>query len=93
MADVHLRAKMFLSETGATRYGGKVVLSVVTRGEDNKAWAASTPTGKLELGITGAARVAELFPLEDLEAGQEYFITIEKVPESHIGREGMTVDE
>lgn len=83
-----VRAKMYLESKSQTRHGGKVNLRVVTRGEDNKKWAAATPYGTMELSISNEAALAS-FSEDDLMAGQEYFVTIEKVPAELQGEEGM----
>jgi hypothetical protein len=49
-----VEARFYIS--GYTRYAydpsaTQVTLQVVSRGEHNKAWAAATPTGKIEMTI------------------------------------------
>lgn len=76
-----VRAKMFVTETTRTPHGGKVKLSAVCRGEDNKAWAAATPNGMVELTILSDVALVEFEP------GVEYFVDFTRVP--HQGTEGM----
>mgnify|MGYP001596771923 FL=1 len=84
MAD-RVRVKMFLAELRYNTYGGGVTLQVVTRGEDNKAWAAATPSGEMKLSIKNELAL-EFF--RDM-LGKEFFIDVIPVPEAHQGEEGM----
>lgn len=84
MAD-RVRAKMYLEELRHTTYGGGVTLRVVTRGEDNKQWAAATPSGEMKLSIKNELAL-EFF--RDM-LGKEFFIDITPVPEAAQGQEGM----
>lgn len=84
MAD-RVRAKMYLQEVRHSTYGGGVTLQVVTRGNDNKAWAAATPSGELKLSIRNELAL-EFF--RDL-LGKEFYVDIVPVPEDAQGQEGM----
>lgn len=78
-----VRAKVYVSELGYTQWGTKVVLQPVTRGEDNKAWAAATPSGRIELTIKNESAADQFAP------GQEWFVDLIPVPVDQAGREGM----
>lgn len=78
-----VRAKFYVQEIARSTYGGRVKLAVVTRGEDNKAWANATPTGTVEMGIRNEVA------LEQFEVGQEFFVDFTPVPEAQAGQEGM----
>lgn len=80
-----VRAKMYLQEVRHSTYGGGVTLQVVTRGEDNKKWAAATPSGEIKLSIKN--ELALDFFRDKL--GQEFFVDITPVPEELQGNEGM----
>jgi hypothetical protein len=76
-APMSVIAKFYVREI--TRYSYNpasvtVKLGPVTRGEENKSWAAATPTGDITLGIQNelASRQFEL--------GEEYLITFEHAP-------------
>jgi hypothetical protein len=79
MAD-RVRAKFFVQEVGKTTYGGKVVLNVVSRGEDNKKWSAATPSGQITMTIRNE------LAMDFFDVGQEYFVTFDPAPK---GEEGM----
>lgn len=78
-----VRAKMFVSEVRYNTWGGGVTLQVVSRGEDNKQWAAATPSGELKLSIKNELALGQF------KVGQEYYIDITEVPEEKVGQEGM----
>lgn len=84
MAD-RVRAKMFLSELRYNSYGGGVTLQVVTRGEDNKQWAAATPSGEMKLSIKNELALDFFQGM----LGKEFYIDIVPVPEVQQGQEGM----
>lgn len=77
---------MYLAEATVNAYSPDqltVVLRVVTKGEQNKKWAAATPTGELKLGIknpdaTGIFRSSENASGIDLNA--EYEVVITRLP-------------
>lgn len=79
MAD-KVRAKFFVQEVGKTTWGGKVVLNVVTRGEDNKAWASATPSGQITMTIRND------LALEFFDVGDEFFVDFTRAEK---GAEGM----
>lgn len=83
MADRRVRAKMFVAEIAKTTWGGRVKLQVVTRGEDNKAWASATPSGEINLTIRNELAI------EVFDVGREYFVDFVPVPEELHGAEGM----
>jgi hypothetical protein len=78
-----VRAKMYVTKTEQGIHGGAVELQVVCRGEDNKKWAAATPTGNARFGILNQ------LALDEFQPGVEYFVTFERVPEDLSGKEGM----
>lgn len=83
-----VRAKMFVAEIAQTTYGGRVKLQVVTRGEDNKAWASATPSGELTLTIRNE------LALEQFGApGREFYVDFTPVPVEKHGEPGMDHDK
>ena len=66
-----VRAKFWVTEVTHTANGGRVKLNAVCRGEDNKTWAANTPTGQIEMGILNAAALDQFVP------GEEFYVTFE----------------
>lgn len=82
-----VRAKMFVQEISRTTYGGRVKLSVVTRGEDNKAWASATPSGTLELTVRNEIAL-EVFT----DPGREFYVDFTPVPVAAQGEPGMELD-
>lgn len=83
-----VRAKMYLQSIEHTTYGTIVKLQAVTRGEDNKAWAAATPAGGVTLTIKND-QAADQFSVDQLREGQEFFVDITPVPAELERREGM----
>lgn len=79
MAD-RVRAKFFVTEVGRTHYGGKVVLTAVTRGEDNKVWASATPSGQITMTIRNELAI------DFFDVDEEYFVDFTLAPK---GEEGM----
>ena len=75
-----VRAKFWVSETTNTTSGGSVKLSAVCRGQDNKKWAAATPTGNITMNILNPAALAQFVP------GEEFYIDFTPAPK---GQEGM----
>lgn len=85
-------AKMYLAETTSRAYNPTqidVLLRVVSRGEENKAWCASTPNGELKLSIANPAAQAIFLGNTESPLGAavnaEYEVTIRKItaaPES-----------
>lgn len=67
-ADRRVRGKFFVSKISKTTWGGSVELSVVTRGEDNKAWASATPSGQITMSIRNE------LALEVFDVGDEFFV-------------------
>lgn len=63
---VTVRAKFFVQEVAKTTYGGRVRLQAVCRGEDNKVWAAATPTGSIEMTIRNDGALAQFSPGDEL---------------------------
>ena len=55
------------------------------RGEDNKKWAAATPSGEMKLSIKNELAL-DFF--RDM-LGKEFYIDIVPVPEALQGQEGM----
>lgn len=76
-----VRCKMFVQEIAQTTWGGRVKMSVVSRGQDNKEWASATPSGSLELTIRN-----ELALEQFVAPGEEFYIDISPAPK---GQEGM----
>jgi hypothetical protein len=78
-----VRAKFYVSEITRNAYqpdAAQIKMQAVTRGEDNKAWAAATPVGSLQMSILNGAAA------EQFELGAEYFIDFTPAPK---GQEGM----
>jgi hypothetical protein len=78
-----VRAKMYVRAVELQQGTVAVKLAAVTRGEDNKEWAAYTPWGTLELGIKNDLASDNFAP------GQEWFVTLTPVPPEQVGQEGM----
>lgn len=79
-----VRAKMFVSGIKLAQWGTTIELNVVTRGEDNKEWAAATPQGELRLVVKNEAAADQFAP------AQEWFVTLTPIPPAQIGQEGMS---
>lgn len=75
-----VRAKFYVYEVTKGTYGGKVVLQVVSRGDDNKQWASATPAGRIEMTIKNDLAIAEF------DVSKEYFVDFTPAPQ---GEEGM----
>lgn len=75
-----VRAKFFVQEVAKTTYGGRVRLQAVCRGEDNKVWAAATPSGSIEMAIRNESALAQFEP------GDELYVDFTVAPK---GAEGM----
>lgn len=79
-----VRAKMYVSKTERHAYdpsATKITMQVVSRGDENKAWAAATPTGTLELSIKNPIAAAALAD----QLGQEFYVDITPVGEADDG--------
>ena len=75
-----VRAKFYVYEIRQTPGQATITLNPVCRGEDNKRWAAATPSGKIEMTILNKLAV------EEFEVGKEYYIDFTPAPQ---GEEGM----
>lgn len=74
-----VRAKMYVSELKRNAYDPDAVtvtMQVVSRGEENKEWAAATPTGQFTATIKNPA--AALPFINGL--GDEFYVDITPVP-------------
>lgn len=75
-----VRAKMYVAEVKRFAYNkdnAEIVLRAVTRGgDDNKEWAAATPSGELKLTIGNPAAVAALAD----HLGEDFYVDISLVP-------------
>ncbi|HMM95305.1 hypothetical protein [Phycicoccus sp.] len=83
-----VRAKFYVAQStryahGTSRPGyadpapfGEVILRPVTRGEDNKEWASSTPSGEIKMTVNGPA-----LPWFEQRLGAEVAITFDDVAE------------
>ena len=78
-----VRAKFWTDIRAEQQWGTKVTLRAVTRGDDNKVWAAATPVGLIELTIKNEHAAEQFVP------GQEYFVDFTPVPANLTGAEGM----
>lgn len=78
-----VRAKMYVSEVAYLPYGVRVTLNVVSRGEDNKKWAAASPAGKFEITIKNEGASDQFAP------NQEWYVDMIPVPVEEHGKEGM----
>lgn len=78
-----VRAKMYVNEVTYHQYGVRVVLRVVSRGEDNKKWAAASPDGSLTILIKNEAASDQFAP------DQEWYVDMTPVPADQHGKEGM----
>lgn len=74
---------MYVESVTKRTWADTVRLQVVTRGEDNKAWSAATPSGHVEMNIKNDDAAVQFIP------GREYFVTFTEVPEQLAGQEGM----
>jgi hypothetical protein len=71
---------MFVSETKRAAWNkdaAQITLQVASRGEENKKWAAATPSGQLTLTILNESAAKVL--LDAFEAGQDVMVTMEPV--------------
>ena len=76
-----VRAKFFVQQVSRTaQKTGEVQLNVVCRGEDNKEWAAYTPSGSITMTILNESAFGQFEP------GDEYFVDFTPAPK---GVEGM----
>lgn len=75
-----VRAKFWVREKVENPHQTVVKLAAVCRGEDNKAWAAATPVGSIEMTVLN--KVAA----DALVTGEEYFVDFTPAPK---GEEGM----
>ena len=69
-------ARFYVSQIAQFAYAKdarQVTLNVVTQGEENKVWAAATPTGQIQMTIRNPL-AADLF-----EIGAEYEIRVRRV--------------
>lgn len=78
-----VRAKMYVRSVDLQSWATIVTLSVVTRGEDNKTWASSTPSGEMKLNIANGVAAENFWP------GQEWYIDMTPIPAGEMGKEGM----
>ena len=78
-----VRAKMYVNGLDFTTWGTTVKLQAVSRGEDNKAWAAATPSGTLTLQIKNQGAADQFAP------GQEWFVDLIPIPADKVNTEGM----
>lgn len=84
-----VRAKFYVAEV--TKYAtakvpdgwaqpvpwGKVILRAVTRKQgDNEQWASATPSGSMEMTVSGAA-----FPWFEEHIGEDLLITLDTYPD------------
>lgn len=70
-------ARFYVAEIIQRSYdrGARTVkLQAVSRGTENKEWAAATPSGNIEMVINNAAAASQF------ELGREYLITFELAP-------------
>ena len=54
---------------------GKIVLRPALKAEANKAWASATPSGEIQMTVSGAA-----FPWFQEHLGKDLHITFDEVP-------------
>jgi hypothetical protein len=78
-----VRAKFYVRAVELTTWGTNVTLQPVSRGEDNKAWSAATPTGEIRMGIKNELAAERFSP------GQEWYVDFSPAPQ---GEEGMGAD-
>lgn len=78
-----VRAKFYVEALHVRQWGTEIEMRPVTRGEDNKAWSAATPSGHLTMTVTNERASDQFAP------GQEWFLTFEPVPTEQVGKEGM----
>lgn len=74
-------AKMYVSEVKRMAYNRDqvtVTLNCVARGEENKEWAAATPSGEVKLNVMNAAAAQQF--VEGFDSGAEWFVTFEPAP-------------
>jgi hypothetical protein len=74
-----VRAKFFVQEVAHNTNGGRVTLSAVCRGEDNKTWSQYTPSGQITMGVLNEAALAQFKP------GEEFYVDFTPAPK---GQEG-----
>lgn len=74
-----ITARMYVASTSKAAHGDGVHLQVAYSNGANKEWAASTPTGKVELTLARGNGASRFFN-EALEAGDDIEITFRRVP-------------
>jgi len=79
-----VRAKVYVASISRTTYGGQVRLQAVSRGQDNKEWAAATPTANIEMTILNEIALAEF-----VDPGDEFYVDFTPAPK---GQEGMGLE-
>lgn len=78
-----VRAKFWVVSQNRSVGSATVTLSAVCRGEDNKEWAAATPSGQITMTINNGA-AAPFF-----EPGDEVFVDFTKIEKDRRGAPGM----
>lgn len=78
-----VRAKFFVQEITRRAYNPgavEVTLSAVSRGADNKEWAAATPSGSIKMSIQNESAAEAFYQL-----GDEFYVDFTPAPK---GQEG-----
>lgn len=75
VTEITRRASAAMSGYAAPVPLGEVVMRPCTRGEENKVWASSTPSGEFKMTVRG-----EALPWFEEMLGQDVEITIAKAP-------------
>lgn len=72
-------ARFFVSEVTRRAYNpdaAEITLNVASRGEENKVWAAATPSGTIKMNVLNALAV------EAFEIGKEYKVTFDSIADT-----------
>lgn len=80
-----VRAKFYVTEIAQTTNGGRVRLQAVCRGEDNKEWAAYTPSGQIDMTILNDVALAQF-----IEPGREFYVDFTEAPKGQLGMDLRT---
>lgn len=74
-----VRAKFYVREKIETPFQTTVKLQAVCRGEDNKAWAAATPNGQIEMTVLNKVAADALL------VGEEFYVDFIPAPKDQEG--------
>lgn len=71
-----VRAKFYVQEISLFGWATQIKMNVVTKGEENKEWAAATPVGTISMNVKNEHAAEQFWP------GQEWELLFTPVPEA-----------